>query len=542
MFQKMRWILGFVIALVSLVLQAIPVTSMIIAEGGALWILTTIALALVVVSCVFGCVCEGKDFYKKIARPHKVGHNVALLLPLLFTVIRAVIAISDILGRANTGDPDVFGNSAAILSVGFFVLLALVIALPIAGCVAVKEYTGEETYVVNGVTRKKKMSGSSFRMITVPIISVMLVVVLAVTVAANAFPQYLDNAFGRGERHVVTPENAESWDTDYYGKTPTPKEAKENALSVLKQTTNEGMILLKNNGVLPLEKNASVTPFGKGYVFPFFDSPGTDSSMKHSFDYAVYPKTALEEKFKVIPYAADLQPKATTTAGSTSNGNASFDTYPDKPNAAAGTKKLEDNSFGANGQIPELSVTRYGELTPAQMGEMRSSTGLVFLSRTGSEGMDLKFDGYDDGTPHYLSLTVNEKEMIKKAKELCSKVVVLVNSTNPVELGPVMAGECEADAILWVGNPGETGFESMASILCGEVNPSARTYDILPRDFLKNPVMANFGDYEYSNFKELRWETISLVTHQPTEFTPKYVEYAEGMYMGYRYYETAHDI
>lgn len=546
--KKMRWILGFAIAFVALLLQVIPATSMLIAEGGALWILMTIALVLVAASCVFGFLCEDKPFYEQARKPHRIAHDVALFLPLLFAIIRAIVALSDILSRAGRGDPDVFSNVGAILSAGFFIVLVLVIALPIAGWVMIGKYSGEDTYVKNGETKKKKMSGGAFRMITVPIIAVVLVAVLAVTVAANMFPQYLDNMFGRGERHVVSPEGTESWDTDYYGETLTPEKAKENALKVLNNVTDEGMILLKNNGVLPLEKNSAVTPFGKGYVFPFFDSPGTDSSMKHSFDYSVYPKTALEAKFKVISYAADLQPKTTTTTGSTSNGNSNFDTYPDKPNAAPGTRALYNdkgeviNNFGANSLIPELSVTRYGELSTAQKTEMNGSVALVFISRSGSENADLKFDGYDDGTPHYLALTKNEKDMIKKAKELCSKVVVLVNSTNPVELGPVMSGECEADAILWVGNPGETGFDSMAGILCGEVNPSGRTYDILARDFLKGPEMANFGDFEYSNLKTSTWGIMSIFTGVAEESPAKYVEYAEGVYMGYRYYETAHDI
>ena len=532
--QKVRWILGIAFSAIALLLQVIPATSMFNAEGGGLWIAAAVFFAVALVTSVVGLILCEKPVFDRIGRPYRIAHNILLFVPLALVVVRLSIGVADIIARTSEGNPDVFSGVDAILNAGFFILLALAVALPIGGRAKkpLDVDASELTYMRGGVAVKRRMSNRTFRMIVIPVIAVLLVVIIAVTMAANMFGGYLDMALGRGEKHVVTIEGSENCDTDYYGETLTPEEAKKQALEVLNDVTDEGMVLLKNNGVLPLAKGDAVSPFGKGYVFPFFDSPGTDSSMKHSYDYSVYPKEALESKFDVISYAADLQP--TTTDGvSTSNGNSSFSEYPDQPEAAPGTKAITDNSFGANGRIPELSVTRYNELTSPQKTEMASSTAIVFISRTGSEGMDLKFDGYTDGTPHYLALSKNEKDMIAKAKELCEQVVVVINAVNAMELAPLMEGELEADAIVLAGLPGEEGFHSLARILCGEVNPSGRTVDIYTRDNLANPVMANYGDYDYEN---------ATIYYYGSQVVGDYVEYEEGMYVGYRYYETAHDI
>ena len=156
---------------------------------------------------------------------------------------------------------------------------------------------------------------------------------------------------------------------------------------------------------------------------------------------------------------------------------------------------------------------------------MKDSVGLVFVSRSGSESLDKKADAYDDGTPHFLALSKNEKDMIAYAKKTCDSVILIVNSSNPMELMPVMQGELEVDAIIWAGHPGDQGFRSVADILAGEVNPSGRLVDIFATDFTKTPSYNNWGKFRYTN----------------ADKSP-FVEYREGMYNGYRYYETAHDI
>lgn len=528
--KKIGFILGAVLSAIALLLQAIPATSMLVAEAGVLWFEEIVMLGIVLALSIVGLVrdresIEGTYF--------KTLYNVVVLMPLAIVLVRVGMGVTDVIQRANAANPDVFATVNSILNVEFFVLFGLTILLPIVAFVRkYVEYTEDDLfYESNGRMKRKRMSNATFRLITVPAMAIILIVTISVTYVAGFFAEYLDVVLGRGERHVVAVEGSENWDTDYYGKALTPQEAKANALKVLNDVTDEGMILLKNDGLLPLEKNDAVTPFGKAYVFPFFDSPSSQGSMKHSYDYSVYPKEALESKFNVIPHAANLQPK-TTDGKSTSNANSSYSSYPDQPQAAPGTKDVADNSFGANCRIPELSVSNYNKLTSSQIAEMKDSVGIVFVGRTGAEGIDLKFDGYTDGTPHYLALSQNEKDMIAKAKELCESVVVVINSVNIMELTPLMEGELEVNAIIVAGLPGEEGFNSLARILCGEVNPSGRTVDIYTRNHLENPVMANYGNYGYSN--------VSDTYNRSSE--AKYLEYQEGVYVGYRYYETAYDI
>ena len=182
-------------------------------------------------------------------------------------------------------------------------------------------------------------------------------------------------------------------------------------------------------------------------------------------------------------------------------------------------------SFGGDNQIPELKVDVYNDIPSSELEKMKESAGLVFVSRSGSESLDKKADAYDDGTPHFLALSKNERDMIAYAKEHCGSVILIVNSSNPVELTPVMQGELEVDAIIWAGHPGDQGFRSVADILAGEVNPSGRLVDIFATDFTKTPSYNNWGKFRYTN----------------ADKSP-FVEYREGMYNGYRYYETAHDI
>lgn len=133
------------------------------------------------------------------------------------------------------------------------------------------------------------------------------------------------------------------------------------------------------------------------------------------------------------------------------------------------------------------------------MDDVSGTTGIVFITRAGQEGSDKKYDAYTDGTPHYLALSSNEKEAIKIAKEKCGSVIVVLVSSAPMELTPIQSGEYEADAILWVGHPGERGFAELAGIMDGSTVPSGRTVDIYPSDFTKDPSYQNIGSFSYDN-------------------------------------------
>lgn len=402
----------------------------------------------------------------------------------------------------------------------------------------------------------QRMSNGKFMAIWIPIVSVLVIFAIAATIACSIFGAVLDTFIGRGEKHTIRPEGTENWDTDYYNMLYDDS-AGAKAASLLKneEVCNEGMVLLKNNGVLPLAKGGKVTPFGRGYKHPVYNANADNGSIKYTNPAAeetVTPEEALSKKFEIFSASADLQPDDMGRSfGFWTNVNGSwvqpitYSGYPDSPSYAEGTTRHDTDSFGGDNHLPELAVSAYDALSAEDVSAMADTAGLVFITRSGNEGMDKKSDGYDDGTPHYLALSANEKDMIAYAKEHCASVILIVVSSNPVELAPVSTGDLEVDAIVWAGHPGDNGFESLASILCGDVNPSGRLTDLFATDFLRTPSLKNWGDFYYTN--ATMWE---LANTHPTggqdssghsTYYRTYVEYEEGMYNGYRYYETAHD-
>ena len=367
----------------------------------------------------------------------------------------------------------------------------------------------------------EKMSNKRFRAIMIPILSVLLVLAIVVTVVANVLGSTLDQFVGRGERHVIVPEGTENWDLDYYGADgETKEEAKEHSFEVANKVVEEGVILLKNNGVLPLAKDSTVTPFGYRYVSPIYSQMASGGSAKWMVGNEITPAEALGETSTINNAAVEKMEQAGTPEG-----------VLEAPGtlAAAGAGSV----LGGDNIMYEYPGSLYDDV------KADGSVGLVFIGRPGQEGTDKKYDGYADGTPHSLALTANEKATIAAAKRICDKVVLVSESAAPMELAPVMSGELEVDAILWISQVGERGFSVVDDILCGDVNPSGRTVDIFATDFTKDPTYQNFGSYHYDNATV----TVSSFGNVPTAPDGTnyrtFVEYQEGIYMGYRYYETA---
>ena len=137
--------------------------------------------------------------------------------------------------------------------------------------------------------QKLKMSNKRFLAIFVPICAVLLALTIVLFPLSNYFRVLLDNRLGRGNRVVETVEGTEDWDTEYYEKVVDPKgESEIVALSI----NREGQVLLKNNGVLPMDKGTTVVPFGKAYLTPYYSGTGAGTS---SSEGAITPKMALSE-------------------------------------------------------------------------------------------------------------------------------------------------------------------------------------------------------------------------------------------------------
>ena len=363
--------------------------------------------------------------------------------------------------------------------------------------------------------QKLKMCPRKYRNLKIFGMVVLTGVTTLVNVGANTMATTLDTYVGAGKTYVDSKNVKDGLDGNYYEDAGlTGDEAKAQAYEVAAKVAEEGSTLLKNNGILPLAKESDVMPFGYAYLNPIYGQLSSGGSAKWVIDPAT-PEQGLSA-FTINTQAAEKMQAAETPAGLME---------------AEGTGKAGEagSVLGGDCKIYEYDPSIYDSLSQTE-----NTTGIVFLTRSGQEGQDQKYDAYEDGTPHYLALSENEKGAIRAAKKTCGSVIVVLVSSAPMEVTPLLSGELEADAILWIGHPGEQGFATLSDLLDGDVNPSGRTVDTWEADFTADPSYQSLGKNEYTNFTV----TSGSMTDGGT-FNGLYNEYMEGMYMGYRYYETA---
>lgn len=184
------------------------------------------------------------------------------------------------------------------------------------------------------------------------------------------------------------------------------------------------------------------------------------------------------------------------------------------------------------------------------------------IARVGGEGNDLlsfNLPTNEDKTKHILELDDNELEVLHYLEALkengtIKKVIVLMNSANVFEMGPLEDSD-NVDAILWIGQPGSAGLGGLGKVLTGEISPSGRTSDIWNANHKNDPTWANNGtpgqngkdpdtnkDYTTTAYYKSGTEYVPI-TGRPNrasmEETGKIIEYEEGIYLGYKWYETA---
>ena len=288
----------------------------------------------------------------------------------------------------------------------------------------------------------------------------------------------------------------------------------------------EGQVPLKNNGALRLSAGGvKLTPFGCRYVEPIYGGTGS-GNVDVSKEYVYTPEKAFKEVFgaeNINTTVEDLMKSSNVSKISETGITV------DDPNAEAG--------MGGFGNPNKCFIMEYDPAiydSDAVRASCAGTVGLVFISRFSGESDDLRAYEYADGTPHQLTLSTYEKEMLAFAKANCEQVVVVTNSSNQMELDYLEADD-GVDAILWMGGPGGLGFKAMAEILSGDVNPSGRTVDTYYANFFLDPAVQNWGQYQHANSDQ-----VSIFGQRDDNgYNPNYLEYEEGIYMGYRFYETA---
>ncbi|MBQ6362081.1 MAG: glycoside hydrolase family 3 C-terminal domain-containing protein [Lachnospiraceae bacterium] len=311
---------------------------------------------------------------------------------------------------------------------------------------------------------------------------------------------------------------------------------------VIKRVGEEGLVLVKNEGLLPLEAG-NINVFGWASTNPILGGTGSGSSDG---------STAVG----ILGSLAD--------AGFTTNADLSkiyTDYRADRPVVA-----MQNQDW----TLPEPTVDTYTDSVMSQAKDF-SDTAVIVIGRSGGEGADLPVDmygvihgtydissqvsvvpeqmgyyratytnngSYDDFEQgeHYLELSVTEEQMVEKVCSEFEKVVVIINANNAMELGWVDEYP-QIGAVILAPGAGNTGLSALGEIMAGTVNPSGKTADTFVKDLTATPTWNNFGNFSYSNVDDLK-NTIKE-NDAAYEGNLAFVNYVEGIYVGYKFYETA---
>ena len=386
------------------------------------------------------------------------------------------INIEDVISVLNTCKPYLIG-------------LAVVLVLAIVAMVACRKMARSKKFLIRGEA------------------ALAMVLAIAVTVNLICFgpmSSLISLAMGDGS---VTDETAAS------------------ANELCQTIAEEGIVMVKNEGALPLS-NTKLNVFGWSSTNPVYGGTGS-GGLSDS-----YPTVSLLEGLS----NAGIEYNTTITDFYTEYR----DTRPTV------------GMWGQDWTIPEPTMEEYDAAGIFENAKEYSDTALIVISRSGGEGADLptSYDGEDtfeeggtwgasgvrissqdddrDASKHYLELSNREIAMVERVTSEFDNVIVVINAANPMELGWLDQYDSIKGALVMAG-PGQTGFNALGEILTGEVNPSAKMVDTYVYDLTQTPTWNNFGSMFYDNMDEFAVDGA----------VPFFVNYVEGIYVGYKFYETA---
>lgn len=316
---------------------------------------------------------------------------------------------------------------------------------------------------------------------------------------------------------------------------------------IIKETGEEGITLIQNDGTLPLEADRNINVFGWASIAPIYGGTGSGSASN-------------EGNVDIITSLTD--------AGFHVNESLT-DMYREyRPSRNSGGNVV--SVFYTDWTLPEPTADYY---TDELMNEAKefSDTSVIVLGRSGGEGQDVPtdmnavihetydprdevaggnseynyyacsyenngdYDDFDEGES-YLELSNTEEAMIEKVCSEFENVVVVINANNPMELGWVEDYE-NIGSVLLVPGTGATGMAALGEILNGSVNPSGKTVDTYVYDLMSTPTYNNYGNFSYTNVDDLK-EAI-YAADESYQGGMAFVNYVEDIYVGYKFYETA---
>lgn len=354
------------------------------------------------------------------------------------------------------------------------------------------------------IRKAKKKATSPFKGLTIislPLTIISIVLLVIATVFDNSVAIFFDSTFWK----LDNPNE----DAQYFSAGLGEWESDEHyAQMIAEQVEAEGAVLLYNrDNTLPLDKGAKVSLLSNSSVNPIYG--GTGSGNMDASD-AVSFKDAMEEVGFIV------------------NGTL-WDFYEEGPGSIY--RREEGGVIAHESQVvTEVPWERYTEGVKESIG-IYGDAAIVILSRVGGEGVDLEY-----ANTNYLELDTNERDMMAsitamKQKGEIEKIVVLINSANALQVDFMKDEAFEIDAALWIGDVGIRGTEAVCKILAGEVNPSGSLVDTYVYDNKSAPAMENFVATRYQGATE----------DMIPERASYYMIYQEGIYVGYRYYETRYE-
>lgn len=302
------------------------------------------------------------------------------------------------------------------------------------------------------------------------------------------------------------------------------EETSAEATELCAEIAEEGIVLLKNENLLPLAGNSNLNVFGWGSTNPCYGGTGSGS---------------LSDAYETTSLLQGL-----TNAGFALNTELS-DFY-----TAFRADRPEVGMWSQDWTLPEPTADSYTDELMTNAKEF-SDTAMIVITRVGGEGADLPTDvsavtytdnsenykDFEDGE-HYLQLSRTEKDMVDLVCANFNNVVVVYNGANAMELGFVN-DYSQIKSVIWCPGTGQSGFEALGEIVAGTVNPSGKTSDTFVADLTTTPTYNNFGYFAYDNMDEFTYTQTNFMTGAEESTVPTFVNYTDSIYVGYRFYETA---
>ncbi len=368
------------------------------------------------------------------------------------------------------------------------------------------------------------MKQKNFWLIPTVVLLVLTVLFGAAIPVTNYYETMINGALNAETQRIVPDPDAKIF---YWSGYDTEEALEAHDMAVCYELEAEGAALLLNrDNALPLPAGTKFSLFSQSVVDPVLTGTGS--------------------AFMSTGEATSLYGALTDTFG---EGSVNTDLW--KFYMTSGYKRQNAKLSGGSPdqyRINEVPWEKYTDALKETFAEY-GDVALVLLSRSSGEGADLP-SGLDALKPYmtdgdYLRLCKEEVELLEnlavlKENGTFRRIVVLLNSSSTLQLD--FLDDYGIDAVLWVGNFGLNGIPAVADILAGKVNPSGRIVDTFLKDNHASPAMANYDAFPYTNADELGLEFAQNNNAAGIEKCNRnYVVYQEGIYVGYRYFETRYE-